>query len=46
MTEILKDLIDWLDLLSKPEYVKSILDRAKQEREQSELFDLESPETS
>jgi hypothetical protein len=39
-SEPLKDLVDWLDVLSKPEYFKSVFDRAKLERERGELVDL------
>lgn len=39
-SEPMKDLVDWLDALSKPEYLKSVFDRAKQERERGELVDL------
>jgi len=38
--EPLRDLVDWLDALSKPEFLKSVFERAKQERERGELFDL------
>jgi hypothetical protein len=38
--ERLKDLIDWLDACAKPDELESVFNRAKQERDRGELFDL------
>jgi hypothetical protein len=38
--EPLRDLVDWLDALSKPEFLKSVFERAKEEKERGALVDL------
>jgi hypothetical protein len=38
--EPLKDLVDWLDALSKPEQLNEVFERAKREREQGEVVNL------
>jgi len=38
--EAVKDLIDWFEVAEKPDEINAIFERAKQERERGEVFDL------
>jgi len=39
-SEDLCELADWLEMIQKPEAIEAIFDRAKQETERGEVFDL------
>lgn len=43
-SERLKDFVDWLDAVAKPDDLDSIFNRAKQERDHGELYDLSRAE--
>jgi hypothetical protein len=39
-SEAFKDVIDWFDVATAPEYLKGVFDRSAQEKERGELFDF------
>jgi hypothetical protein len=42
--ERLKDVVDWLDAIAKPDELKIIFERADREKERGELYDLPKAE--